>query len=93
MGLGFTVVLVILGAMREIIGQGTLFSHADLLFGSAAKEMVLTIIENHQGVLIALLPPGAFIGLGLMIAVKNYLDARHTNALKVNQASVAKEIA
>ena len=93
MGLGFTVVLVILGAMREIIGQGTLFSHADLLFGSTAKEMVLTIIEDHQGVLIALLPPGAFIGLGLMIAVKNYLDARHASALKVNQASVAKEVA
>lgn len=68
MGLGFSIILIILGAMREIIGSGTLFSQMFLLFGSFDG---FVLFENYQGTLLAILPPGAFIGLGLIIALKN----------------------
>ncbi|WP_455201811.1 electron transport complex subunit E [Kaarinaea lacus] len=74
MGIGFAAVLVILGGMREIIGQGTLFADAHLMFGESARWMTITFIEDYEGYLLAILPPGAFIGLGLMIACKNYID-------------------
>ncbi|SFK55540.1 electron transport complex subunit E [Methylophaga sulfidovorans] len=78
MGIGFTAVLVVLGGMRELIGQGTLFSQADLMFGDIAKNFTITVIDNYRGFLLALLPPGAFIGLGLIVALKNVIDARVT---------------
>lgn len=76
MGLGFTGALVILGAMREVLGSGTLFANAHLIFGDVAKDMTITVIANYEGFLLAILPPGAFIGLGLLIALKNVLDKR-----------------
>jgi electron transport complex protein RnfE len=76
MGLGFTVVLVILGAFREIIGFGTLFQQMNLLFGEGMEWMKITFIENYDGFLLTILPPGAFIGLGLIIALKNVIDNR-----------------
>jgi len=76
MGLGFTLVLVVLGGMRELIGFGTLFANAQLMFGSAGEAMTVTFSENYSGFLLAVLPPGAFIGLGLLIALKNVIDKR-----------------
>lgn len=76
MGLGFTGVLVILGAMREILGSGTLLAQAHLMFGDAARGLTLTLIDDYQGFLLAVLPPGAFIGLGLLVALKNIIDDR-----------------
>lgn len=76
MGLGFTSALVILGAIREIIGSGTLFANAQLMFGEAAQNMMITVISDYEGFLLAILPPGAFIGLGLLIALKNVIDKR-----------------
>ncbi len=76
MGLGFTAVLVTLGAMREVIGFGTLFQQAHLMFGEAAREFSITVFENYRGYLLAVLPPGAFIGLGLLIAGKNIIDKK-----------------
>ena len=76
MGMGFLLVLVTLGGMREIIGHGTLFANADLMFGPAAKDMLLTLGDDYPGFLLAILPPGAFIGLGLLIAIKNIIDKR-----------------
>jgi len=76
MGLGFTAALVVLGAMREILGAGTLFANAHLMFGEAAKDMVIYVIRDYEGFLLAILPPGAFIGLGLLIALKNLIDKR-----------------
>ncbi len=79
MGIGFTLVLVLLGAMREIIGNGTLFDQADLIFGDLGLNLKVILIDQYQGTLIALLPPGAFIGLGLIVALKNLIDSRKTS--------------
>ncbi len=76
MGTGFTLVLVILGGMREVIGQGTLFADMSLLLGPVAQEWKITIIPNYGGFLFAILPPGAFVGIGLIIACKNVIDNR-----------------
>jgi len=76
MGLGLTLVLVVLGAIRELAGQGTLLSGIDLVFGEAAKQFVLHVLPNYQGFLPAILPPGAFIALGLLIAANNWYKAR-----------------
>jgi electron transport complex protein RnfE len=74
-GIGFTLVLLTLGGMRELVGQGTLFDQAHLMFGEAARGLTIRI-EEFPGMLIAILPPGAFIGLGLLIMVKNLIDKR-----------------
>jgi len=71
MGLGFSLALIVLGALREVLGMGTLFSQAELLFGESAKGWQLNVLKDYSGMLLALLPPGAFIGLGLLIALKN----------------------
>jgi len=75
MGIGFIWVLVILGTVREFAGQGTLFDQADILFGERAINWTLQIFNPDQGVLLALLPPGAFITLGLLLALKNLTDS------------------
>ncbi len=75
-GIGFTLALVFLGGMRELLGNGTLFSQANMLFGSMADNWTLHIMHMDYGVLLAILPPGAFIGLGLMIAATNMIKAR-----------------
>lgn len=79
MGLGFTLVLVVLGGMRELIGFGTLFANAQLMFGTLGESMTITFSEDYPGFLLAVLPPGAFIGLGLLIAAKNAIDKRQSN--------------
>lgn len=76
MGFGFTAVLVLLGGMRELLGQGTLLAQAHLMFGEAARGMTLHVIEDYRGFLLAILPPGAFLGMGLLIALKNTIDGR-----------------
>lgn len=76
MGMGFTLVLVILGGLREILGSGTLFSNIDLMFGESTKQFVTVFSVDYPGFLLAILPPGAFIGLGLLIALKNIIDRR-----------------
>jgi electron transport complex protein RnfE len=77
MGIGLTLVLGLLGGMREIIGKGTLFSGLDLVFGPAAKQFVLTVIPDYHGFLLAVLPPGAFLGLGVLIALRNWAEVRN----------------
>ena len=76
MSLGFAMVLILLGALREIIGQGTLFADMELLFGEQAVSWQLNLMEDYPNFLFAILPPGAFVGLGLLIAAKNALDQR-----------------
>ena len=80
MGFGFLWVLVLLGSIRELLGQGTLFSNAHLLFNLSEHISGFRLFAEDKGILLALLPPGAFIGLGLMIAAKNCLDKTHIMA-------------
>jgi electron transport complex protein RnfE len=92
MGLGLTGVLATLGGIREIFGHGTLFSGLDLVFGETAKGWVVTIVPDYHGFLLAILPPGAFLGLGLLIAGKNYLTLRaeqKAKSLKIPTAHTA----
>ncbi len=77
-GIGFLVVLVLLGAMREVLGYGTLFSNAHFLFGEAARGWQITLGEDYGGFLLAILPPGAFMGLGLLVALRNWLGNRES---------------
>ncbi|MFK7830869.1 MAG: electron transport complex subunit E [Congregibacter sp.] len=75
MGLGFGAVLLLLGAMRELAGTGAIFANMDLLFGPAAANWTLVLFEGYQPFLLAILPPGAFIFTGFIIALKNLIDA------------------
>ena len=74
MGGGFTAVLLVLGALREFIAQGTLLADADLLFGPIAAGWTVQLTPPGMGVLLAALPPGAFISLGLLVALKHWID-------------------
>ncbi|EGR2039619.1 electron transport complex subunit E [Vibrio cholerae] len=74
MGLGMTSVLVVLGSLREIIGNGTLFDGADMLLGEWAKVLRIEVFHFDSAFLLALLPPGAFIGVGFLIAAKSVID-------------------
>ncbi|WP_372872052.1 electron transport complex subunit E [Shewanella sp.] len=76
MGVGFTAVLAVLGAVREILGQGTLFDGADQLLGDWALSLRIELWQVDNSFLLAMLPPGAFIAMGLLIAAKNVIDAR-----------------
>ena len=84
MGIGFTLVLVTLGGLRELVGQGTLFAQAHLMFGEAGRALELTLIGDYRGFLLAILPPGAFIGLGLIVAVTNIINARRERKAAVS---------
>ncbi|QBF84750.1 electron transport complex subunit E [Shewanella maritima] len=85
MGLGFAAVLVVLGAGREILGQGTLFDGADLLLGEWASVLTIQVWQVDNAFLLAMLPPGAFIGMGLIIALKNVIDQQ----IKARQPKVS----
>jgi electron transport complex protein RnfE len=76
MGLGFTIALTAIGAVREIIGSGTLFADASLLLGPSFKFMELRLLPTSMGVLMMILPPGGFLVTGLMVVCKRLLDLR-----------------
>lgn len=76
MGLGFALVLLAIGMIRELLGTGVLFANMQLLFGPVAANWQWVVFENYQGFLLAILPPGAFLVMGLLIALKNHIDAR-----------------
>ena len=75
MGIGFALVLMLLGAIREIIGNGSLFDGAELLLGDWAAQLRIELFTVDYPLLLAILPPGAFIGMGFIIALKNRIDA------------------
>ncbi|MDU8923862.1 electron transport complex subunit E [Pasteurellaceae bacterium LIM206] len=76
MGLGMTGSLFILGSLREILGNGTLFDGLDQLLGGWAKSLRIEFFHNDSNLLLAILPPGAFLGLAIMLAIKNIIDNR-----------------
>jgi len=95
MGAGFAAVLVLLGALRELIGTGALFANMDLLFGPGAASWEIVLVEDYQPFLLAILPPGAFIFTGLIIAVKNLIDDRiqkRRDALKEKPVKGSKRV-
>jgi electron transport complex protein RnfE len=73
MGVGFTLVLVALGAVREVIGSGTLFANASLLLGDAMGFLETTVIPDYRGFLLMILPPGGFLALGFLLAGQRLL--------------------
>ncbi|CNB96791.1 MULTISPECIES: electron transport complex subunit E [Yersinia pseudotuberculosis complex] len=83
MGMGATCALFVLGALREILGNGTLFDGADMLLGSWATVLRIDILHLDTPFLLAMLPPGAFIGLGLLLAGKYVIDEK----MKVRKAN------
>ena len=76
MGLGFTASLVLIGAIREILGSGTLFANAHLLLGPAFAFLETTIVPGYKGYLLMILPPGGFLVVGMLLAAKRVLDQR-----------------
>ncbi|WP_354624714.1 electron transport complex subunit E [Psychromonas sp. MME2] len=74
MGLGFAAVLLLLGASRELLAQGTLFDGIETLLGEWATFMTLQVYHSDSHFLLAALPPGAFMIMGLIIALKNFID-------------------
>lgn len=87
-GLGFCGVLVILGALRELAGNGTLFFGAENLLGPWARQLAVQVFQPDATFLAAILPPGAFIGLGFLIAGKNVVDAWRRRAARTPAAGV-----
>lgn len=87
MGLGFALVLLTIGTLRELLGHGTLLAGMDLLFGPAAADWKLQI-PGYQGLLLAVLPPGAFLVLGLLIALKNRIDESLAGRAKAQAGDV-----
>jgi electron transport complex protein RnfE len=76
MGLGFTLALVVLGAVREALGAGTLFASARLLMGDSFAWLETTVIQDYRGFLLMALPPGGFLMLGFLLAGKKLIDKR-----------------
>jgi len=89
MGIGFALVLIILGGMRELFANGTLFAEAHLMFGQGTRDLTLHLAQDYKGFLLAALPPGAFLGLGLLLALKNKIDHYNTQRAKQKKQHLA----
>lgn len=85
MGLGFTFALTTIGAVREILGTGTLFADAHLLLGSAFSFMEMKLIPDYKGFLLMILPPGGFLAVGFLIAGKRIIDRRRASLAEAVQ--------
>ncbi|TVZ39937.1 electron transport complex protein RnfE [Alteromonadaceae bacterium 2753L.S.0a.02] len=91
MGAGFTLVLVAIGMIREILGAGTLFDNMHLLFGEGARNWTLHVFgDSYPGFLVAVLPPGAFLIAGLLIAIKNMIDAHLEKKAAANKVKAER---
>ncbi len=89
MGLGFTIALTMIGAVREIVGSGTLFADASLLFGPYFKFMELRLLPEDTGIMMMILPPGGFLVLGLLVVGKRILDVRAGKEIQMGGAHSA----
>ncbi|MCQ8119373.1 electron transport complex subunit E [Methylomonas rosea] len=90
MGVGFTAAMVVLGAMREISSAGTLFANASVLLGESFRFLETTLIPEYKGFLLMALPPGGFIMLGFMVALKRLLDRKA--AAKITEPTIIDTI-
>ena len=78
MGLGFLGVLLALGMLRELLGQGSLFDGAGQLLGLGWMELH---VQGFRGLLLASLPPGAFLMLALLVALKQWHGQRRPQVI------------
>lgn len=90
MGLGFALVLFVIGAIREILGSGTLFANMQLLLGPAAGNWEIAVLGEGRGLLVLVLPPGAFIVVGFLVALKNVIDKQVQKREAARKQPVAK---
>lgn len=88
MGAGLALVLGLLGAIRELIGKGTILSGLDLVFGPSA-QVLMWQSDHYNGLLLAILPPGAFLGLAGLIAIRNWFDIRSTHKTNTTPPTIA----
>ena len=88
-GLGFCAVLIVLGALREIVGSGTLFAGMSMLFGEVAESWTIELPFN--GILVAVLPPGAFFGLAILLALRSIFIERKARAAALADAPLEPE--
>jgi electron transport complex protein RnfE len=88
MGLGFTLALTAIGAIREVLGSGTLFSGASLLLGQAFAGLETTVIPDYKGFLLLVLPPGGFLVLGFLLAGKRTLEVLRQRGRTTAPASI-----
>ena len=88
-GLGFAMVLVVLGALRELVGRGTLLANMQVLLGEAGRGLEVRIVGENAGFLLALLPPGAFIMLGLLVAGHRWLRDRRPEPASTREPTSA----
>lgn len=91
MGVGFSAILIVLGGLREIAGTGAIFGNMELLFGEGARSWKLVLVEDYNQFLVAVLPPGAFIFTGLIIAMKNLIDAQIERRRAAREADKPRE--
>ncbi len=91
MGLGFSLILLLLGALREMVGTGAIFANMDLLFGPGSADWKIVLNADYPQFLLAVLPPGAFIFTGLIIALKNIVDGEIKRREELRNAGVVKE--
>jgi Na+-translocating ferredoxin:NAD+ oxidoreductase subunit E len=75
-GLAFAAALITLGAAREFVGHGSLFFGAQALPGNWAEHLHVQLFHADLGFVLATLPPGAFIAMGILFAVRNGYLAR-----------------
>jgi electron transport complex protein RnfE len=80
MGAGFTLSLVVIGGVREILGSGTLFANAHLLLGPAFSFLETTIVPGYKGFLLMILPPGGFMVVGFLLSAKRVIDRRRVSS-------------
>jgi Na+-translocating ferredoxin:NAD+ oxidoreductase subunit E len=91
MGFGFLLVLMLVGAVRELLGTGHLFADMNLIFGESARTWQLNVFgTNYPNMIFALLPPGAFIVVGFLIAVKNIVDAQIKKRAEARKTATIK---
>jgi len=88
-GTGFALALTTIGAVREISGSGTLFADASLLLGPAFKFLEMRVLPPDTGILMMILPPGAFLATGLLLVAKRMIDERSSKAAQVSVAPSA----
>lgn len=90
MGVGFTLVLTLIGGIREVLGAGTLFANASVLLGERFAFLETVLLPDYKGFLLMILPPGGFIVLGFLVALKNMFEQHRASKRQVVGMGVAR---